>query len=335
MQVSKKTQARFDTFREKLAALNDIAAIVTLQNVGVFQALLYQARSADELARVCGLSPLRLDPLLRLACESGFLQQSEGRYALCPGDDELFDPEGELWPKLSGSHTVSLFARLGRAEQVLRQDVPFAAASTGGKVDADSRKEFLRYFHAWAIEPARRAAEYLCEEPFTRVLDLGCGGGTYSFALLHRMPGATATLMDRGDAAATVAELASEAGVAERVRFIAGDLLCDTFEQGMDLVFSSNLAHCLGFRENATLVQRSAESLKPGGRLVVKDYLPSAQPRQRLQLARFEMQLALFSESGQLYDPSQVQLWMAMSGLRLEATQTLDDSFLVVARKPQ
>ena len=326
-------EKRFDDYREKLASLNDIAALVAAQELGVFQALLAGAMTLDELAGTCGAAANRLAPMLDLVCHTGFLELAGDRYRLVPGDEHLFDPGGNYWSRLSGAHTASLFARLGKASEVVTTDQPFAAASTGGPVDEHSRDAFLRYFDAWAREPAANVAAVLCQEPFKKLMDLGCGGGTYSFAMLRRMPNAHATLLDRENAAATVDALAREAGCEQRIRFCASDLLEDSFDPDQDLIFNSNLVHCLGFAENLELVRKAADSLAPGGRLAIKDYSPPVTQEQRRTLSRFAMQLTLFSESGQLYEATEVQLWMMMCGLNHEATHDLGDSFLVIGRK--
>lgn len=331
MNVSVKQ--RFDQYRETLASINDIAALVTIQELGIFQVLLHGARSIAQLEQQTQVSGKRLLPMLELVSLAGFLHLNDGQVSLPEGDEGLYDPQGDYWPRLSGAHTSSLFARLGQAQQVLKTDQPLAAASTGGDVDQPSRDDFLRYFDAWARTPAARVAEVLCQEPVDQLMDLGCGGGTYSFALLQRLAHARATLVDRPNAEHTVLSLASEAGVGDRVRFVSRDILDNPFDPGMSLIFSSNLAHCLGFSQNLNLVRKAAAHLAPGGRLAIKDYNPATTPEQKIILARFEMQLRLFSEAGQLYEPSEVQLWMAMAGLKHEATHVLDDSYLVIGRK--
>jgi release factor glutamine methyltransferase len=73
-----------------------------------------------------------------------------------------------------------------------------------------------------------------------RIVDVGTGSGAIAIALAHERPDAVVTATDFSAAALNVArENAQQNGVAERVRFLEGDLLAPIAEEQFDLVVSN------------------------------------------------------------------------------------------------
>lgn len=100
---------------------------------------------------------------------------------------------------------------------------------------------------------------------------LDCGGGTGSFAVPLAAAGATVTVIDiSADALATLQRRADEAGVAERVRAVQGDVesLADaTPDQPFDIVLAHGILEVVD--DVPATVAQMAGSLRPGGLLSV------------------------------------------------------------------
>jgi release factor glutamine methyltransferase len=73
-----------------------------------------------------------------------------------------------------------------------------------------------------------------------RVVDVGTGSGAIAIALAHESPGAKVTATDVSDAALRIARQNAERnGVAERIRFLEGDLLEPLAEEQFEFVVSN------------------------------------------------------------------------------------------------
>lgn len=73
-----------------------------------------------------------------------------------------------------------------------------------------------------------------------RVVDVGTGSGAIAIALAHESPSAKVTATDVSDAALRIARQNAERnGVAERIRFLEGDLLETVAEQQFEFVVSN------------------------------------------------------------------------------------------------
>ena len=113
-----------------------------------------------------------------------------------------------------------------------------------------------------------------------RVLDVGCGRGLLAIGAAQRLKTGKVTGIDvwnpqelSGNSAEAAKENAKAEGVADRVRFEAGDARKLVYPDNQyDAVISSNALHTLdGDREREQALREMLRVLKLGGRLVIFD----------------------------------------------------------------
>jgi phosphoethanolamine N-methyltransferase len=103
--------------------------------------------------------------------------------------------------------------------------------------------------------------------PGARVLDVGSGLGGAAFHLSHEY-GAKVTGIDLAEEMVAIAlERAEEAGQAEEVTFILGDVLAMSFPFAFDIIWSRD-----------ALMSRLYNLLEDGGRIVITDYARGKTP---------------------------------------------------------
>src|SRR5687767_8748759 len=162
--------------------------------------------------------------------------------------------------------------------------------------------------------------------PAPRIVDIGAGSGNLAVTLARELSKSQVTTIDRSGAALAVArQNAAKHGVAERIRFVEGDLFASLPpEEHFDFVVSNppyiphdDIAKLpVGVRDyeprqaldggpdGFTLFQRLIEDararLNPGGWLIVEIGAPQEEPaRQRLQaLAEYELAPTVRDYSG-------------------------------------
>ncbi|QFZ20993.1 class I SAM-dependent methyltransferase [Saccharothrix syringae] len=144
-------------------------------------------------------------------------------------------------------------------------------------LDAEVLAEHIASITAWL--PVGTAPRH--------AVDLGCGTGTGTFALLARFPGVEVTAVDASpDHLRRLREKAEAAGVADRVRTAAADLDAEWPDLGTpDLVWASASLHHLADPRRA--LRRVRDLLAPGGLLAVVElagfprFLPADAPEDR------------------------------------------------------
>ncbi|MER7400380.1 class I SAM-dependent methyltransferase [Streptomyces sp. NPDC000151] len=123
--------------------------------------------------------------------------------------------------------------------------------------------------HAHLTELTAWLAELTAERPVRRVLDLGSGAGTGTFALLRRFEGAEAIAADASPRLLHHLQgKARELGVADRVRTVEADLDAAWPDfGGVDLVWASAALHHMSDPDRA--LREAYTALAPGGLLAV------------------------------------------------------------------
>jgi len=329
-------EARIAAFGEVVSGAQDTMALLTVFELGVFTALWRSPQTAHELGDALGVNGHRLRAFLDRVAALGFLAKQTDRYSLVPGDEDLFDPEHDRARALGFASVEKTLGRCARAVEVLRSDTSMAVAGTGAQASVEERTRFLQYLHTRSEAIAAELAELLCQTPARRIVDLGCGLGTYAAAVLSLAPDATALLVDRDTAEPAVRAFLADRGLSTRARFQAGDFLTHDWGHGFDLALASNLVHNLGHKATVALLARTLERLAPGGRVVVKDLVVDDDRLAPTGATRFALMMALFTDRGGVFPASEVAGWMRELGyveVGEVSLQTAPDAWVLVGHK--
>jgi len=269
------------------------AAVAAAHDLGLFAAL---PSPREALAGRLHVAPRRLAALVRVLSLEGILVEQDGIVRA---------------PRIPGRQDVSRNG-WGRLAEVVRTDRPLPSQG----VDL-SASEALRRFHAHLHraggEAAREVAALLAPGP---LLDAGGGTGAYTAAYLEAHPEEGAVLVDRAE----VLELARETlgPLRSRVELVALDLLGDEAWPRAGCALLANVLHLYGPADAAELVARAAESVGPGGQVAVKDFRADSETG-----AWFDLNMALFSEAGEVHGEERVERFLREAGVRDVRTEAL------------
>jgi O-methyltransferase domain/Dimerisation domain len=147
------------------------------------------------------------------------------------------------------------------------------------------------------------------------LLDVGSGPATYPIALCQRFQKLRATIFDLPGTLAISERYVREAGMAERIRLIAGDYRKTPIPGSYDVIFLSNIIHGESFESNRSLILKLVSNLKPGGQIVVKDHILDDSRTTPPVGAIFSLLMLLTTESGRCYSFSEIKSWMEQAGL--------------------
>ena len=147
------------------------------------------------------------------------------------------------------------------------------------------------------------------------LLDVGSGPATYPIALCQRFPKLRATIFDLPGTLAISERYVREAGMAERIRLIAGNYRQAPIPGSYDVIFLSNIIHGESFESNRSLILKLVSNLKPGGQIVVKDHILDDSRTTPPVGAIFSLLMLLTTESGRCYSFSEIKSWMEQAGL--------------------
>jgi 3-hydroxy-5-methyl-1-naphthoate 3-O-methyltransferase len=249
----------------------DSVTLFALFETGVFKVLSSGSKTLHEIQEKIGGNEESLRATLDAAVALKVLSRQDERYAAsealldCLGRKESPAYLGE-W--VAFLHLlVSPLAQLGDA---------IRTGSTPGAVVEDMSGDNLpaqRMTAAMDAYARARGIEIADRVDFSRtqrLLDLGCGPGTYSIAIVQRYPQVRATLLDLPGPIAEARRLAATRQMANRLEFVAADAIAYTPDEPFDTVLISNALHMIGPAGSLELLKRCYHMLTPGGRVIVQ-----------------------------------------------------------------
>jgi 4-hydroxy-2,2'-bipyrrole-5-carbaldehyde O-methyltransferase len=234
---------------------------------GLFEAL-REPRDAEELARRQGLAADLVEAWLRAAHAHDLLTLRDGRYGLSDFVRWLLDaPEAPALHAMLDQTELSWSPVLARLPEFLKgAERPAFGASPEEelRVAAAARLLETRALAALSRVPGARRAR--------RVLDVGCGYGTYLAGLLRRHRDAHGLGVELDAAVAEEARrVLREAEVWRRAEIRVGDFMTLELPPGSyDLALLNNDVHYFEADQRLALFRRVLGRLRPGGTLAVQ-----------------------------------------------------------------
>ncbi|MFW6198879.1 MAG: methyltransferase [Acidobacteriota bacterium] len=332
-------------------------ALLTACELDVFSAIGDEAVGAAEVADRVGADPSGTERLLHALCALGVLEKGEAGFSNSPvARRHLVEGGPERVSLVYVAHKWDNWSLL--TEAVRRghptvakpfQDPPAVwlralGARVGRFLDRvwavlTRSDRWLRAFIDYMRDHARMRAAAVTDlldlSGVSRVLDVGGGPAVYALAFARAREGLSVTVFDRPEVVPTTRRNVEAAGLSDRIDAVAGDFRADDLGRDYDLVFISEATHAISGSENRDLVRRGAAALRPGGRLVVQDFILEDDRTGPSFAALFSLEMMMTTRSGGTYTRSEVRDWMTAAGLTdVEVMETGMDTTLMIGHRP-
>jgi ubiquinone/menaquinone biosynthesis C-methylase UbiE len=168
-----------------------------------------------------------------------------------------------------------------------------------------------------------------------RVLDLASGSGIWGIVLAQKSPRVQVTAVDWAGMIPTTKRITQKFGVAERFKFIEGDLLEADFGNGYDIATLGHILHSEGEERSRTLLKKTANALKSGGTIAIGEWLVNDERTEPLNGLMFAVNMLVNTERGDTFSFNEIKCWLEEAGFK--NTRTLEapgPSPLVLATRP-
>jgi SAM-dependent methyltransferase len=268
MADSLRDRLRQRSFARMLSSISRVGLLRTGFQLGLFEAL-REPQSGERLADRLRLAPELVDAWLRAAHTHGLLSRSRGRggeYRLGGLARWLLDaPESAALLAWLDLAVESYGPSLERLPALMRgAELPeFGSAPEMERTVAGGR-----LFEKRALEALKRI---LGAGGAQRLLDIGCGDGSFLTAFLLHRRDAHALGVERDPEIAERALLRfREAEIDRRAEVSVGDFMAMELPQGsFDLILLNHALYYFGGDEHEALFRRALDHLRPGGALAV------------------------------------------------------------------
>ncbi|MDX1631454.1 MAG: methyltransferase [Thermoanaerobaculia bacterium] len=288
--------------------------LLTAIRLGVFEALEPEGAELEELAARLGTDGRGTRILCDALTALEVLEKTGTRYRNTPVARERLIPDAPGSKVAMFRHGARLYERWAKLLDSVRTGEPVPDEVIDPRLESGSRA-FAEAMEEIGRESAEKVADAVDFSGVSRLLDLGGGPGAYALELARRHPELEAVVFDRPETVEVASERIREAGLEDRVGVRGGDAFADDLGGPWDFVLASNLIHIYSPEENRRLIDRTAATLAPGGRLCVKDFLLDPGRTTPPGSALFAVNMLVSSEGGDCYTVDQVGSWMREAGL--------------------
>lgn len=291
--------------------------------------------TADRLAAKAGLSARGAQTLLDGLVGLGIVEVHDDRYRNT-AEASTYLVEGKR-TSLSGYAGLKLgeMGKLSTLLDVFRAGGPVTDAMVE-VADNPHWEEVVPAIAAHSVPVATAAAELLRlkEAGKISILDLGGGSGIYSAIWLEQNPAARATQLDWEPINAIARRLLKEQHLGDRFTCVDGDFhTADLGAGAYDIVVYSHVAHQEGPADNVAMFAKIRGALKPGGTLVICDYVVDDDRGGPPFSLLFASEMLLKSKKGGTWRQADYQTWLAEAGFEdISFHATPSPAALVFAR---
>ena len=285
--------------------------LFTALRAGVFDQL-EEPRTSNEVAGAVGWSPRGTRMLLDGLVALNLVDKDGEAYRNAPVASQCLVEGATLDQTHIMRHRDHGYATWGQLEQTVQQGhgLPKAEESRS----PEELRAFICGMNDIAKQSARDMLGIVDLTDRRNLLDIGAGPGTYSIACMEAIPELRATLFDLPEVIPIGREQVEATGFTDRASFVEGDLTTDELGSGFDLILVSNIIHSYGPDTNADLVKRCYSALKPGGKLIIKDFLLESDRMGPPFSLIFALHMLVHTDAGDTYSRDEVARWTDSAG---------------------
>ena len=316
----------------KIEQLEEANILLSALELKVFSVLKNKSMSARQVTSIIKTKFEGTEILLNALSAMGALSKNKNTYKNTPVTYKYFcetSPEfkkGTVMLKIDSRGEYDDLSKIIQKGRDLKQFI--------GGDDPKFRSSFTYAMHERSELYAKKVANAVTQKKIGKLIDLGCGPGSYSVAILKKDKAATATLMDRAAAIKVARDIYKNKAIYKRLKLVGGDLFDDEFGMGYDTVLLSNIIHIYNARENKTLFKKINKTLEKGGRFILYDLFLKDSRIEPYDAALFAITMLLYTKAGKSYAFGEVDSLLRNTGFtRVKKTEIGYGSSLIEAIK--
>jgi O-methyltransferase domain len=136
----------------------------------------------------------------------------------------------------------------------------------------------------------------------------------WSVALAQQSPQVRVTAVDWPGVIPVTQKVTARFGVADRFRFVAGDLLKANFGSGHVIATAGHILHSEGEERSRLLLRKTFDALAPKGTIAVAEILVDADRTAPLPALIFAVNMLVNSDQGDAFSLGEISGWLRDAG---------------------
>ncbi len=293
----------------------------------LFKHLEGEGSDAASLLEKIPISPRGLQALLDGLTGLGLLELKDRKYRNSP-EASFYLVEGKP-AFMGGFGQVNLndLERWAKFSQVVKTGIP-VDENTSDVPENEYWEMLVTAIASLSLPVAQVAADRLklAQAGPISWLDVGGGSGVYSAVWLKANPQAQAYQLDWANVNRIGKKYVGNFGVADRFHTIDGDFHKTDFgAEKYDFAIYSHIAHMETPQDNLETFRKLKRALKPGGTLLVNDFVLNDDRTGNPFSLTFYAMMVLHTKGGATYRQADYRAWLAEAGFKkveIEATRS-------------
>jgi SAM-dependent methyltransferase len=327
---------RAETVELLAAAIYPSFAMLAGMQLDVFTPLAGGPLTAEQIAQAIGVGVGKLKPLLYALVAAGLLATK----------DELFSnsPEASQFLVQGRPFYIGMrhHAYLRRWRSMLQVGECIRTGSPQGRLNyATMSKDELESFYRGTYTEAAATGRYLLAHRdfsrYRRLADVGGGSGGLAITIAQAHPDLQATVVDLPATIPITWRHVEDAGMADRVRVQAADVVNGALPGPYDAAILRGLLIVLTPDQARRAVQNVSRGLEPGGTIFIVGWILDDSRVSPSEVVAYNLHFINSLDEGQLYTEGELRGWLAEAGFvdaERERVTRSDGTGFIVARKP-
>ncbi len=298
-------------------------ALLSAVELGLFSELARGPQTAEALRRRLGLHERGVRDFLDTLVALGMLERRDGAYANTPETDLYLD---RAKPTYVGGLLEMAGRRLypfwGALTEALRTGAPQNETRDGGpdlftrlSADPAALEGFLKAMTGVSLPLAQAIAARFPWRNYRSFADVGCAEGALPVAVAQAHPHLTGIGFDLPAVGPVFERYVAAHGLADRVRFRAGNAFEDPLPAA-DVIVMGHMLHGWGLEGKRMLLRKAHDALPAGGAVVVYDAVIDDERRQNAFGLLMSLNMLIETADGFDYTGADCIGWMREAGFR-------------------
>jgi ubiquinone/menaquinone biosynthesis C-methylase UbiE len=298
-------------------------ALSVAVDLDLFSVIHSNFTTVEKISRQLNLPLRSLRILLDALVGLGFLNKSKISYKLTP-EAKTYLVKGE--PHYMGSVLCRVDRHFGRWTH-LREAVRSGRPLPPDPGD-DSKVKFFTEL-ARDIFPTSYASAVVLAKKIgvgktlkgLKILDVACGSGAWSIAFNLADPTSRVTAQDLPEVLDLTRQYVKRFRLDNQFQYLPGDLLQMEFGRSQyDMILLGHICHGIGEVESRRLMKKCFDALKPGGRLIVVEYVPNDLRTGEKMPLLFALEMLLETPHGDVFTVKELKRWLNLAGFKKTGT---------------
>lgn len=272
------------------------------------------AHDVKALAQACGAQERGIQMLVEALAAMHLLSYEKGKISLPPDSDMFLVKTSPAYMGALALQMDNAHYRWKKLTEIIKTG---QLPSAGVETDLDEGAFFVGLVPSlFALNwPAAQFAAARIGEA-RRVLDVGAGSGVWGLAFTKAYPECRLVEVDRGPVIEACGKpYAEKFGVADRVEYLPGNFReVDFGREAFDVAILGHILHSEGAVHSRTLLKRLHDALKPGGSLLVCEFIPDEERNKNLMALFFGLNMLANTDEGCVFTRSELEAMAKEAG---------------------